>query len=152
MFAKILSLFSGTQALGVTPEAIGVATGTLGIPEFGTSFVRGMLTETLPSTMEELVRISGLSHGTGVWLDNAQEIIRKGIAPLRGCVCTRCLLYTSRGAFVGGIRGWQPAGANGRGGYARADFLCAGLSATHRIRRGAARFAFLWAAHLRGAG
>ena len=77
------------QALGVTPEEIGVATGTLGIPEFGTSFVRGMLTETLPSTMEELVRISGLSHGTGVWLDNAQEIIRKGIAPLRGCVCTR---------------------------------------------------------------
>ena len=89
VFAKILSLFSGTQALGVTPEEIGVATGTLGIPEFGTSFVRGMLTETLPSTMEELVRISGLSHGTGVWLDNAQEIIRKGIAPLRGCVCTR---------------------------------------------------------------
>ena len=89
VFAQILSLFSGTQALGVTPEEIGVATGTLGIPEFGTSFVRGMLTETLPSTMEELVRISGLSHGTGVWLDNAQEIIRKGIAPLRGCVCTR---------------------------------------------------------------
>ncbi|MBE5767794.1 MAG: PolC-type DNA polymerase III [Clostridiales bacterium] len=89
IFKQILSLFSGTSALGVTPEDIGVGTGTLGIPEFGTSFVRGMLAETMPSTMEELIRISGLSHGTGVWLGNTQDIVKQGIAPLKGCVCTR---------------------------------------------------------------
>ena len=89
VFSKIISLFQGPEALGLTAEQLGVAeTGTLGVPEFGTSFVRGMLKETKPSTMEELVRISGLSHGTDVWLGNAQDLVRQGI-PLRECFCTR---------------------------------------------------------------
>ena len=89
MFGRILSLFQGPDTLGVTADEIGVPTGTLGIPEFGTRFVRQMLVDTRPSTMEELIRISGLSHGTDVWLGNAQDIIKQGIAPLRKCVCTR---------------------------------------------------------------
>lgn len=86
---KAMSLFTSTEALGVTPEQIGSNTGTLGIPEFGTSFVRGMLEETRPTTMDELLRISGLSHGTNVWLNNAQDLIRDGVATLRTCFCTR---------------------------------------------------------------
>ncbi|MDO5299654.1 MAG: PolC-type DNA polymerase III [Clostridia bacterium] len=85
----VISLFSGTQALGVTPEQIGSKTGTYGVPEFGTRFVRQMLEETHPTTMEELIRISGLSHGTDVWIGNAQEIIKAGIAPLASCICCR---------------------------------------------------------------
>ena len=89
VFAKIISLFTSPEALGLTAEQLGVAeTGTLGVPEFGTSFVRGMLKETRPSTMEELIRISGLSHGTDVWLGNAQDLVRQGI-PLKECFCTR---------------------------------------------------------------
>ena len=86
---KVMSLFSKPDALGVTEEDIMWETGTLGIPEFGTSFVRGMLMETRPTTMEELVRISGLSHGTDVWLGNAQDIINSGKAKLAQCFCTR---------------------------------------------------------------
>ncbi|MEA4898182.1 MAG: PolC-type DNA polymerase III [Eubacteriales bacterium] len=89
VFERILSLFTSPEALGVTAEQLGVATGTLGVPEFGTRFVRQMLMDTRPSTMEELIRISGLSHGTDVWLGNAQDIIRSGTATLRQCVCTR---------------------------------------------------------------
>ena len=89
VFSKILSLFTSPEALGLTARQLGVAeTGTLGVPEFGTSFVRGMLRETRPSSMEELIRISGLSHGTDVWLGNAQDLVRQGI-PLRECFCTR---------------------------------------------------------------
>jgi DNA polymerase III, alpha subunit (gram-positive type) len=62
--------------------------GTLGIPEFGTRFVRNMLKETKPTTMEELIRISGLSHGTDVWVGNAQDLVNQGV-PLRECICTR---------------------------------------------------------------
>jgi len=86
---KVMSLFSKPDALGVTVEDLMWETGTLGIPEFGTSFVRGMLMETRPTTMEELVRISGLSHGTDVWLGNAQDIINSGKAKLAQCFCTR---------------------------------------------------------------
>lgn len=86
---KVMSLFSSPEALGVTEKDIDCTTGTLGVPEFGTSFVRGMLDETKPTTMEELIRISGLSHGTDVWLGNAQDVIRSGLAPLKLCICTR---------------------------------------------------------------
>ena len=89
VFGRILSLFQSPDTLGVTAEQISVPTGTLGIPEFGTRFVRQMLVDTRPSTMEELIRISGLSHGTDVWVGNAQDIIKSGTAPLRQCVCTR---------------------------------------------------------------
>ncbi len=85
----VISLFSGTEALGVTPEQIGSNTGTYGVPEFGTRFVRQMLEETRPSSMEELIRISGLSHGTDVWIGNTQDIIKEGLAPLSSCICCR---------------------------------------------------------------
>jgi len=85
----VMKLFLGTEVLGISAEELLSPMGTLGIPEFGTAFVQGMLQETKPETMEELIRISGLSHGTDVWLGNAQELIKAGTAKLNQCFCTR---------------------------------------------------------------
>ncbi|MDR3563761.1 MAG: PolC-type DNA polymerase III [Negativicutes bacterium] len=84
-----MSLFSSTEALGLTPQVLGSTVGTFGIPEFGTKFVRQMLEDTKPQHFSELVRISGFSHGTDVWLNNAQDLIRSGTAKLSEAISAR---------------------------------------------------------------
>ena len=86
---ETMSIYSSDKALGVSLEPLDCDVGSIAIPEFGTNFVRGMLKETRPTTMEELVRISGLSHGTDVWNNNAQVLVNNGTATLMEVICTR---------------------------------------------------------------
>ncbi|MBR3255912.1 MAG: PolC-type DNA polymerase III [Clostridia bacterium] len=86
---ETMSIFNSTEALGVTPEQIHSQVGTFGIPEYGTKFARGMLLDTKPTTFDELIRLSGLSHGTDVWLGNAQTLIEQGTVTLQEAICCR---------------------------------------------------------------
>ncbi|CDZ75016.1 DNA polymerase III PolC-type [Peptoniphilus sp. ING2-D1G] len=95
---QTLSLFSSSDALNLNKDIFNTSTGTLGIPEFGTNFVKQMLMETKPQNFAELVRISGLSHGTDVWTNNAQDLVKDGRAKLSDVICTRedIMLYLIR--------------------------------------------------------
>ena len=87
---QVMSLFQNTSALGITPDQIdGCPVGSLGVPEFGTDFVIQMLLDTKPQSLSDLIRISGLGHGTDVWLGNAQTLILEGTADISHCICCR---------------------------------------------------------------
>ncbi len=86
---KTMQIFTSLEPLGIDSTSINSTVGTLGIPEFGTKFVRQMLVDTKPSTFSELVRISGLSHGTDVWVNNAQNLVKNKVAQLSEVISTR---------------------------------------------------------------
>ena len=87
---QVMSLFASTKALGIEPKDIGgCPLGCMGVPEFGTDFVIGMVQEAKPQCFSDLIRISGLSHGTNVWLGNAQKLISEGKATISTAICTR---------------------------------------------------------------
>ncbi|MBD1372697.1 PolC-type DNA polymerase III [Hazenella sp. IB182357] len=96
---KVISIFENTRALGIKPEQInGIKHGTLGIPEFGTYFARGILEDAKPQKFSELVRISGLSHGENVWQGNGQELIQNNVCTISEAICCRddIMLYLMR--------------------------------------------------------